>query len=333
MPVGEPAGRALEADAVPIAVELARQLKRPVQITLSQSESQKHDRAAPGRARPNDRASGRKRNHRRVADAHRNRRRARLRARPAQRHGCAGQVRTQPRSTAPFRPMEFRMCGSRRCTRPSPSPPATCAAHPQRELTFFTESFIDELARAGGMEPLAFRMSMLGGNGRLARCLQGAARLAEWDGGGPGSTMGIAGCSAFGSHIGARRDARASASDQRIKVAPARRGRRLRALRQLGTGQAADRKRSDLGAGAGDRRRAGMDRRNAARAAAFFGIGVAAASATRRRSSSSSCRAAIRQAVSAASATTVLAPAVANAIYAGSGKRMRSLPFDPMAAA
>jgi isoquinoline 1-oxidoreductase beta subunit len=32
-------------------------------------------------------------------------------------------------------------------------------------------------------------------------------------------------------------------------------------------------------------------------------------------------------------ATTVLAPAVANAIHAGSGKRMRSLPFDPMAAA
>ncbi|MFL6829872.1 MAG: molybdopterin cofactor-binding domain-containing protein [Sphingomicrobium sp.] len=48
MPTGEPAGRALEADAVPIAAELARALKRPVQVTLSQSPSQNHDRVAPG---------------------------------------------------------------------------------------------------------------------------------------------------------------------------------------------------------------------------------------------------------------------------------------------
>ena len=48
LPPGEPAGRAMEADAVPIAVELARQLKRPVQVLLPQSSSQNHDRLAPG---------------------------------------------------------------------------------------------------------------------------------------------------------------------------------------------------------------------------------------------------------------------------------------------
>ncbi|MGE5101143.1 MAG: molybdopterin cofactor-binding domain-containing protein, partial [Deltaproteobacteria bacterium] len=48
-------------------------------------------------------------------------------------------------------------------------------------------------------------------------CLQGAARLAQWDGGGLGSTMGIAGCSAFGSHIGLVANATVG-SDQRVKV-------------------------------------------------------------------------------------------------------------------
>ena len=88
---------------------------------------------------------------------------------------------------------------------------------PQRELAFFNESFIDELARRKGHEPLAFRMSLLGGNPRLAKCLQAAAQLGGWDGGGAGSNMGIAGCSAFGSHIALV----ASASigpDQRVRV-------------------------------------------------------------------------------------------------------------------
>ena len=48
MPPGEPAGRAMEADAVPIAIELARAVGRPVQVVLSQSASQNHDRVAPG---------------------------------------------------------------------------------------------------------------------------------------------------------------------------------------------------------------------------------------------------------------------------------------------
>jgi isoquinoline 1-oxidoreductase beta subunit len=48
MPAGEPAGRALEADAIPLAVELARATGRPVQLTLSQSASQNHDHPQGG---------------------------------------------------------------------------------------------------------------------------------------------------------------------------------------------------------------------------------------------------------------------------------------------
>ncbi|WP_066557465.1 molybdopterin cofactor-binding domain-containing protein [Croceicoccus bisphenolivorans] len=57
---------------------------------------------------------------------------------------------------------------------------------------FFTESFIDEIAGQAGEEPLAYRMAMLGGNPRMAECLQGAAQLGEWDGGSEGTAQGIA---------------------------------------------------------------------------------------------------------------------------------------------
>lgn len=57
---------------------------------------------------------------------------------------------------------------------------------------FFTESFLDEIAGQAGEEPLAYRMAMLGGNPRLAACLQGAAQLGEWDGGADGTAQGIA---------------------------------------------------------------------------------------------------------------------------------------------
>ncbi len=62
---------------------------------------------------------------------------------------------------------------------------------------FFVESFIDEVAQRNGREPLSFRIAMLGGDLRLAQCLQRAARLGEWDGGAPGSGQGLA-CHAMG---------------------------------------------------------------------------------------------------------------------------------------
>ncbi|HSG54125.1 MAG TPA: molybdopterin cofactor-binding domain-containing protein [Paracoccaceae bacterium] len=57
---------------------------------------------------------------------------------------------------------------------------------------FMIESFINEVARRGEFEPMSFRVSMLGGDPRLVDCLQRAARLAEWDGGGRGTGQGIA---------------------------------------------------------------------------------------------------------------------------------------------
>ena len=57
---------------------------------------------------------------------------------------------------------------------------------------FLTETFIDELAHRAGREPLSYRMLLLGGDPRLAVCLQRAATLAQWGGGGGGSGQGLA---------------------------------------------------------------------------------------------------------------------------------------------
>ena len=68
---------------------------------------------------------------------------------------------------------------------------------------FFSESFIDELAREAKLEPLSFRMQMLNGNPRLARCLTTAATLGGWDGGEAGGGLGLACHAAFGAYIAA----------------------------------------------------------------------------------------------------------------------------------
>jgi len=82
---------------------------------------------------------------------------------------------------------------------------------------FFTESFIDELARTAGLEVLAFRTTLLAGNPRLARCLATAASIGGWDGGTPGSGMGLACHAAFGSYIAALVEVEVT-GDQRLRV-------------------------------------------------------------------------------------------------------------------
>ena len=81
---------------------------------------------------------------------------------------------------------------------------------------FFVEGFIDELAHKAGVEPLSFRMQMLAGQTRLARCLTGVATMAGWDGGVSGSGRGIACHSMRGSHIAVIVTARNSATGVRV---------------------------------------------------------------------------------------------------------------------
>ncbi len=73
---------------------------------------------------------------------------------------------------------------------------------------FFTESFLDEVAHGANQEPVSYRIGMLGGDPRLARCLSTAASLGGWDGGAAGSGQGIA-CWRFrGSAIAVMAEAR-----------------------------------------------------------------------------------------------------------------------------
>ena len=327
MPPGEPAGRALQPDAVGIAEELARAVGRPVQAMLSQSGNQNHDRPSGGAL-------------------------ARMMALPGAggmtaawkmrvASGGGGAARDAVgKKKAPAKLGQSDMEGSvppysipdvaiEAVRVPVPFEAGYMRGSPQREFSFFTESFVDELAHAAGVEPLAFRMSMLGGNGRLARCLQGAARLAQWDGGAAGSTMGIAGVSAFGSHIGLVASA-SIGEDQRVKV------HRLVAAvdcgRVINSGLVTQQIESGLIWALAQAKIpapewvSGMPRARPFGGLGFPRIGDVPDIVVEIIPSSDA------PGGISGLAATVLAPAIANAIFAGSGKRMRSLPFDPMSA-
>jgi isoquinoline 1-oxidoreductase beta subunit len=81
---------------------------------------------------------------------------------------------------------------------------------------FFVEAFIDELAHAAGVEPMSYRMQMLVGQTRLARCLTGVGALAGWDGGVSGSGKGIACHSMRGGHIALIASARTGEAGVRV---------------------------------------------------------------------------------------------------------------------
>jgi isoquinoline 1-oxidoreductase beta subunit len=324
MPPGEPAGRALEADAIPLAVELARATGRPVQLSLSQSASQNHDHPSGGMMA------------RMMALPGQGGITAAWKMRVATAGGFGATLAALDGADAPAKLGRADLDGSvppygiphvavDSFTVPVAYEAGYMRGSPQREFTFFTESFVDELAHLAGMEPLAFRMSMLGGNPRLARCLETAAEAAQWDGGGGGSTMGIAGCSAFGSHIALVANATIG-EDQRVKV------HRLVAAvdcgRVINSGLVIQQIAGGLIWALGQANAAAPEWTAGMPRARWYGtLGLPGLGDTPDFTIRLIPSAAPSGGVSGLG-VTVLAPAVANAIYGGTGRRLRSLPFE-----
>jgi isoquinoline 1-oxidoreductase subunit beta len=189
---------------------------------------------------------------------------------------------------------------------------------------FFTESFMDELARLAGIEPLSFRMRMLNDNPRLARCLTTATTLGGWDGGPPGSGMGIAGHSAFGSHIATLVEIEMD-GDQRVRV--------LRAICAVDCGRVINpdivRQQIEGGLLFGIAAATGpaigfAGGRPEARGYAQLGLPILAASPelTVELLDSEEEPGGVTEL-----AVPVAAPAIANALHALTGRRLRSLPL------
>lgn len=194
---------------------------------------------------------------------------------------------------------------------------------------FANESFVDELARNLKSEPLAFRMALLNGNPRLAQTLVTATNLSGWDGGGTGSRMGLACASAFGSHIALVAIAGIGAG-QRIAL------ERLVAVVDCGRAINPSLVRQQVEGGL-------LHALSLATAKApefVAGMPVARGYSSADISGALSVPEILVEIISSKAdpggvsglGHAVLAPALANALAASTGRRLRKLPFDLMAA-
>lgn len=199
MLIGGSFGQALDHDAAVQAAIIAITLRRPVQLTWSRREAILHDRfGAPAKARMAARMSG---------DGRLLGWQAQI-ATPATGAALARRLLTgDPLARAaralPSGADRYAMSGAV----PPYRIPALAIDHHRADITlpvghlrggadlanaFFTECFIDEVAHRAGAEPMSFRIGMLGHDARLARCLTTAASLGGWDGGRAGSGQGLA---------------------------------------------------------------------------------------------------------------------------------------------
>jgi isoquinoline 1-oxidoreductase beta subunit len=315
MPVGDSGGRAIEADAIPIAVDLARRTNRPVSLTLSPSVSHNLDRMrAPLVARMAampDSAGGVKAWSARFATVDE--------LADWSEEGRAGAVPPYAIETVRVTATEVGL----------PIPFGYMRGGVEALTGFANECFVDELARALGREPSALRIGMLGNQPRLAQAIVGATALAGWDGGGPGSRMGLAAASAFGSHIGLVAaaeigDGQKVTVERLTAVVDCGRAINPALVRQQVRGSLlhalslATLRRQPLLAGMPIA--AGLRAQGLGRALAVPEVTVELVPSRAAPGGISGL------------GHVVLAAAVANALASGAGLRLRSLPFDPIAA-
>jgi isoquinoline 1-oxidoreductase subunit beta len=201
--VGGGFGRKVNNDAAVIAAILAIKTKRPVQLTYSRAEETMHDEFRPpavGRMKAKLGTGGRLQAWSAAIAAPSSTAEQFSKLMP----GIPGMNPGKPEAAAiegalpaysiPTLAIDHHVA-------PIGVPTGMWRSVANSYTAFFTECFVDELAEEAGIEPFSFRMQMLGKTPRLARCLTAAATLGNWQGGIAGSGQGIAAHSCFGSHV------------------------------------------------------------------------------------------------------------------------------------
>jgi isoquinoline 1-oxidoreductase subunit beta len=82
---------------------------------------------------------------------------------------------------------------------------------------FVNECFMDELAKVSGVDPFAIRMAALGANPRLAQCLTRVTAMGGWNGGAVGTGQGLACFTMADSFIAVLAEAEFG-TDERVRV-------------------------------------------------------------------------------------------------------------------
>jgi isoquinoline 1-oxidoreductase beta subunit len=99
-----------------------------------------------------------------------------------------------------------------------PVPPGFWRGVNVNQNAIYTECFIDELAHAAGKDPLAFRRPLMADNPKGLAVLEAVAKKAGWGGPAPaGVHRGLAVCKAFASHVAACAEVSVDA-DGRLRI-------------------------------------------------------------------------------------------------------------------